>query len=104
MLSETSDVLIRLLAASVVRSVVLHKRSPRDDALIDAATLSDLMEQCQSLKALRLQNLEMDENHYRVLGPYSRPGLQIVYLIRCELTISGTSASFLWTQSGIDQA
>jgi hypothetical protein len=40
------------------------------------------MEQCQSLKSLVLEDLEMDENHCRVLGAYSRPGLEIE-LVRC---------------------
>jgi hypothetical protein len=35
------------------------------------------MEQCQSLKALRLERITLDENHCRVLGALSRPGLQI---------------------------
>jgi hypothetical protein len=33
----------------------------------------------------------MDENHCRVPGAYSRPGLEIE-LIRCKLTSAGTSA------------
>jgi hypothetical protein len=49
------------------------------------------MEQCQSLKVLTLYQLEMDEDHCRVLGAYSRPDLEIV-LIRCEITSAGTSA------------
>jgi hypothetical protein len=49
------------------------------------------MEQCQSLKALRLANLEMDENHCRALGAYSRPGLEIE-LINCKLTSAGANA------------
>jgi hypothetical protein len=36
-------------------------------------------------------NLEMDENHCRVLGAYSRPDLEIV-LYHCKLTSTGTSA------------
>jgi hypothetical protein len=49
------------------------------------------MEQCQSLKVLKLADLEIDENHCRVLGAYSRPGLEIE-LLRCKLTGAGTSA------------
>jgi hypothetical protein len=49
------------------------------------------MEQCQSLKSLSLQNLEMDEDHCRVLGGYSRPSLEIV-LHRCIITSAGASA------------
>jgi hypothetical protein len=49
------------------------------------------MEQCQSLKALSLQDLQMDENHCRVLGDYSRPGLVIALSI-CRFTSAGASA------------
>jgi hypothetical protein len=49
------------------------------------------MEQCQSLKVLTLQYLELDENHCRVLGAYSRPGLKIE-LIHCTFTSAGTIA------------
>jgi hypothetical protein len=45
--------------------------------LINAPTLSYLMEQCQSLKVLSLESIHLDENHYRVLGAYSRPGPEI---------------------------
>jgi hypothetical protein len=37
-----------------------------------------------------LHNLEMDESHCRVLGAYSRPGLEIE-LKHCKLTSAGTS-------------
>jgi hypothetical protein len=92
-LSEICDVVFRLLAASVVHSVILHKPISRDGAfIVNAASLAYLMEQrCQSLKALTLHNLEMDENHCRVLGVYSRPGLEIT-LNRCKLTSAGASA------------
>jgi hypothetical protein len=46
------------------------------------------MEQCQSLKVLTLMHLEMDENHCRVLGAYSRPDLEIV-MERCKITSAG---------------
>jgi hypothetical protein len=49
------------------------------------------MEKCQSLKLLSLISLEMDEDHCRVLGGYSRPDLEIV-LKNCKFTIGGTSA------------
>jgi hypothetical protein len=76
-----------LLTASVVHSVDLD----HDWILIDAPTLAHLMEQRESLKALTLRNLTMDENHCRVLGAYSRPGLDIV-LVSCKLTSAGTRA------------
>jgi hypothetical protein len=92
-LLEICNVIFRLLAASVVHSVILSNwRSCRDGALINAPLLlAYMMEQCQSLKFLSLKDLEMDENQCRALGTYSRPGLEIE-LIRCELTRAGTSA------------
>jgi hypothetical protein len=90
-LLEICDVVLRLLAASVVHSVLLRKTYCRDGVLINAPTLAYLMEQCQSLKLLSLKDLEMDENHCRVLGAYSRPDLEIE-LSRCSLTSAGTSA------------
>jgi hypothetical protein len=92
-LLEICDVVLRLLAASVVRSVILRKwNSIDDDAGIDATSLACLMAQCQSLQVLKLQGLEcFDENHCRVLGTFSRPGLEIA-LFRCKLTSAGASA------------
>jgi hypothetical protein len=90
-LLEICDVVVRLLAASVVHSVILEKWSSRDGVLINAPTLAYLMEQCQSLKALTLHNLKMDESHCRVLGAYTRPDLEIA-LDSCKLTSAGTSA------------
>jgi hypothetical protein len=88
---EICDVVLRLLAASVAHSVILHKWSVRDVALINATSLAYLMERCQSLKLLSLHDLEMDDNHCRVLGAYSRPDLELE-LNNCKLTNAGTSA------------
>jgi hypothetical protein len=90
-LLEICDVVLRLLAASVAHSVTLDNVYCDDDALINAPTLAYLMEQCQSLKFLRLEELDMDEDHCRVLGANSRPGLEIE-LYRCKLSSAGTSA------------
>jgi hypothetical protein len=90
-LMEICDVVLRLLAASVVHSVFLGKRSSFHGTLINAPTLEYLMEQCQSLRTLSLSDLDMCENHFHVLGAYSRPDLEIE-LIRCKLTSAGTSA------------
>jgi hypothetical protein len=87
-LLEICDVVLRLLAVSVVHSVILTEG---DHASINAPALSYLMEQCQSLNELSLYGLEMDENLCRVLGDYSRPGLEIE-LDGCNLTSAGTSA------------
>jgi hypothetical protein len=90
-LLEICDVVLRLLAASVVHSVILHKGSFPDGAWIITPSLAYMMEQCQSLKVLTMHNLEMDENHCRVLGAYSRAGLEIE-LKHCKLTSAVTSA------------
>jgi hypothetical protein len=90
-LSEICDVVLRLLAASVVHSVYLDKWDSRHCLLINAPTLAHLMEQCQSLKVLTLDNLQMDDIHCRVLGVYSRSDLKI-HLIGCKFTSAGTSA------------
>jgi hypothetical protein len=91
-LLEICDVILRLLAASVVHSILLQKwNSGGDTMFINATSLAYLMEQCQSLKALTLQELDLDENHCRVFGAYSRPGLEIE-LVSCQLTRAGTSA------------
>jgi hypothetical protein len=90
-LLEICDVVVRLLAASVVHSVSLTTCSSRDDVLINAPTLAYLMEQCQSLKFLSLHDMEMDDDHCRVLGAYTRPDLEIV-LSHCKLTSAGTRA------------
>jgi hypothetical protein len=88
---EICDVVLRLLAASVVYSVTLYKMNSRDGAMISSVSLAYMMEQCQSLKVLTLLCLEMDENHCRVLGDYSRPGLEIELKV-CKLTSAGASA------------
>jgi hypothetical protein len=76
-LLEICDVVLRLLAASVAHLAILCQRSSRDGESINATSLEYLMEQCQSLKDLSLVHLDMHENHCRVLGTYSRPGLKI---------------------------
>jgi hypothetical protein len=88
---EICDVILGLLAASVVHSVILRHWNRRGNVTVNAPALAHLMEQCKSLKVLTLHNLEMDENHCRVLGAYSRPDLDIV-LNSCKLTRDGTSA------------
>jgi hypothetical protein len=89
-LSEICDVVLRLLARSVVHSVYLQEWRSHG-ALINAPTLAYLMEHCPSLKLLSLKGVKMDENHCRVLGAYSRPDLEII-LIRSKLTSAGVSA------------
>jgi hypothetical protein len=89
-LLEICEVVLRLLAVSVVHSIRLHNWSS-PDLVINALTLANLMEHCQSLKSLALIELEMNEDHCRVLGAFSRPGLEIV-LHRCTITSAGASA------------
>jgi hypothetical protein len=50
------------------------------------------MEQCPSMNALSLNSIEIDEDHCRVLGAYSRSGLKIE-LNRCKYFGRG-----YWTQ------
>jgi hypothetical protein len=89
-LLEICDVVLRLLAVSVVHSVNIERRSHRG-ALMNAPALAYLMERCQSLKVLTLEYLEINENHCRVLGDYSRPDLEIV-LYRCKITSTGAAS------------
>jgi hypothetical protein len=89
---EISDVVLRLLAARAVHSVILGELISRDDnAWINAPTLAYFMEQCQSLRALTLQNIGINEERMRVLGTYSRPDLEIE-LALCDFTNAGTRA------------
>jgi hypothetical protein len=90
-LLEICNVVLRLLAASVVHSVTLHNWYHRDTASINFASLAYLVEQCQSLKILKLLNIEMDESQIGVLRTFSRPDLKIE-LIDCKLTSTGTRA------------
>jgi hypothetical protein len=88
-LLEICDVILRLLAVSVVHIVRLIYPSP-PGSFINAPTLAYLMEQCQSMNVLTL-GLEMDEDHCRVLGDFSRPDLEIL-LHLCKITSAGASA------------
>jgi hypothetical protein len=90
--SKGCDVVLRLLAASVVRSVLLRNTCSRDGALINATSLAYLMEQCQSLKTLTLKDIDtLGEDQIRVLGAYSRPDLKIM-LVHCIMASAGASA------------
>jgi hypothetical protein len=88
-LLEIVDVVIRLLAVSVVHSVRLT--GAFGGTFINAPSLAYMMEQCQSLKVLTLENLEIDEDHCRVLFTYSRPDLEIVLRL-CTIASAGVSA------------
>jgi hypothetical protein len=88
---EICNIVVRLLAASVVHSLILYNSNGYDTRCINATSLAYLMDQCQSLKVLSLKNQEMDEDIIRVLGDYSRPDLEIE-LNYCKFTGAGTGA------------
>jgi hypothetical protein len=90
--SDIADVVFRLLAASVVHSVILDSWRFLDETFFNAASLAYLMEQCHSLKALTLKKIALDEDTIRVLGDYSKPDLDIK-LDRCR--IEGAAATVL---------
>jgi hypothetical protein len=90
-LLEICDVVLRLLAASAAHLVSIHNWTPGPDLVINASTLAYLIEQCRSLEILTLVNQEMNEDHCRMLGALSRPGLKIE-LVYCTLTSAGASA------------
>jgi hypothetical protein len=88
-LLEICDIILRLLAVSVVHSVNLADYNY--DVFIHVPALDYMMEQCQSLKTLSLEKIDLDEDQCRVLGAYSRPGLDIV-LDDCKITSNGANA------------
>jgi hypothetical protein len=89
-LLEICDVVLRLIARSVINSLILQSWNPRV-AAITAPTLAYLMEHCPRLKTLSLVGLHsLAEDQIRVLGAYSRPDLEIL-LISCEFTSARAS-------------
>jgi hypothetical protein len=99
-LLEICDIVVRVLAVSVVHRLILSNARSHDGALINAPTLAYLMEQCQSLKALILEKITLDEDSIRVLGNFPNPGLEIE-LNRCR--IAGAEASALAEVLGRNQ-
>jgi hypothetical protein len=92
-LSEIIDVILRLVVANArdVNELKLKDVGLDGGALVNAPSLAYLVEQCKNLKALTLEELaSLDEDHFRVLGAISRPGLEIV-LRNCKLTSAGAS-------------
>jgi hypothetical protein len=98
-LSEIVDVVLRLLAASVVHSLELFD-SCLGAAPANATRLAYLMEQCQDLKALTLGSITLDEDCIRALGNFSRPGREIE-LSHCRIT--GAAAAVLAQVLGRNQ-
>jgi hypothetical protein len=84
-LSEICDAVLRLLAVSAVHQVDLQGIECEHTPFA-ALSLAYLMEQCQRLKSVTLSRLiALDEDHCRVLGTYSRPGLEIKVSV-CKFT------------------
>jgi hypothetical protein len=104
--SEIADVVRRLLLADVSEVNELEFKSGPYPNIIDGRRFFDaespayLMEQCQSLKALKLEQIALDEDHIRVLGDISRPGLEIE-LRACRIT--GATAAVLAQVLGRNQ-
>jgi hypothetical protein len=91
-LLEVCDVILRLLAASVVHSVSIDYWMCPNDRFVNATSLANLLEQCQSLKVLTLDHVNaLNGDQIRVLGAFSRPGLEI-RLTFCIITSTGASA------------
>jgi hypothetical protein len=102
--SDIGDVVLRLLAASVVHSLEFFDTC-LGDASANATSLAYLMEQCQGLKSLTLGSILLDEDCIRALGNLfkARPRDRAEPLSnhrRC----SHSTGSGPWTQSGTDQA
>jgi hypothetical protein len=85
--SEIFDVVRRLLLADVsqVHELDLRYYYYHDETFFTTAAMAYLMEQCQSLTALKLEKVALDEDHFRALGDFSKPGLEIE-LKDCEIT------------------
>jgi hypothetical protein len=90
-LSGNVDVLRHLLVANASEVYEIAFNAFHSEVFFSAPRFAYLVEHSQNLKSFTLEHLEMDENHCRVLGDYSRPGLEFV-LRGCELTNAGTSA------------
>jgi hypothetical protein len=101
-LFEIVDVVRHLVAAnaSEVYDLELRNSCIFNETFFDAASLASLMEQCQNLKALTLHNITLDGDHFRVLGDFSKPGLE-VELKACR--IAGAAAEALVEVLGRNQ-
>jgi hypothetical protein len=101
-ISEIVDVISRLLVASArdVCKLTLNSISPPSATIFNAASLAYLMEQCQSLKVLALEQVRLNEDHVRVVDAHSRLDLEIE-LTHCRIT--GTAAAVLAEVMGRNQ-
>ena len=105
-LSDIGDVFFRLLLANVseVYKVVFRiqriVRSEEEFYNFNVPGLAYLMERCQSLKVVILEQISLDEDHVRVLGDFSKPDLEIE-LKHCQ--IAGAAAAALAQVLGRNQ-
>jgi hypothetical protein len=92
-LSEIVDAVCRLLVAnaSEVYHLELRNVGRSKEVFFSAPVFASLAEQCQSLKTLTLENITLDEGHCRVLGDFSKPGLE-VELKYCRIVGVGAEA------------
>jgi hypothetical protein len=99
-LSEFCDAILRLLAVSAVHQVDLQGIECENSPFA-APSLAYLMEQCQRMKTLTLENIALNEDHIRVLGDFSKPDLEIV-LKDCRITGAASTvlAQVLGTNKG----
>jgi hypothetical protein len=89
-----------LARASEVYHLNLDNAGSLDETFFSAASLAHLMEQCQNLKALRLKHIALDEDRFRMLGDFSKPGLEIKVKTR---QVAGAAAKVLVHILGCDQ-
>jgi hypothetical protein len=92
-LSEILDVVRCLLVANAREIYELEFRNVGQyvDVFFNAPSFAFLVEQCKNLKVLRLRNLvSLSEDQLRVLGDFSKPGLEIV-LDRCGITVAAAA-------------
>jgi hypothetical protein len=101
-ISEIVDVVRRLLVAgSETYELELTNVGPSGEVFFNASSFAYLAEQCRSLKRLTLIGLQFSqENHCRMIGALSRPGLEIE-LKDCRIT--GVAAEVLAEVLGCNQ-
>jgi hypothetical protein len=99
-LSDIVDVVLRLLAKARDVYELISRNVDLGEVSCNAPSLANLMEQCQNLKILTLQQIDLDEDHFRVLGALSRPGLEIE-LEDCQ--IAGATAAVMAETLGRNQ-
>jgi hypothetical protein len=102
-LLEIVDIVRRLLVANArdVYELGFRSAGQHSGVFFNAPMFANLMEQCQNLKALTLEQISLDEDHCRVLGDFSKPGLEMV-LDCCEITVAagGVLAQVLGCNQG----